>query len=91
MPNIKVATRLREIYEIPSGAYAINDADTVKGVVEKLESRFPGIKGDLLIESGEVRPDVLIYLDGDPIDAANTDASLSGIHTVRIIQAMAGG
>lgn len=91
MPNIKIATRLREIYEIPSGVYNVDDADTVKGIVEKLEGSFPGIKGDLLVDTGNVRPDVVIYLDGDPIDAANTDASVSGVRTVRIIQAMAGG
>ncbi|MDJ0825283.1 MAG: MoaD/ThiS family protein [Rhodobacter sp.] len=91
MPNVKVATRLREIYEIPPGALSINDADTVDSVVAALEDKFPGIKGDLLVDDGAVRPDVVIYLDGQPIEPTNTSASVTGVGTIRIIQAMAGG
>ena len=91
MPNVKVATRLREIHEIPPGAYAVSGADTVAGVVEKLDSDYPGIKSDLLVENGDVRPDVVIYLDGEPIAANQTSASVGNVNTIRIIQAMAGG
>ena len=91
MSNVKVATRLREIYEIPSGALSVNDAATVQDVVNELNDRYPGIKGDLVIDNGSVRPDVVIYLDGQPIEPENTSASVDGVNTIRIIQAMAGG
>jgi len=91
MPNVKVATRLREIYEIPPGALPINEASTVEAVVEALDGQYPGIKTDLLVDEGAVRPDVVIYLDGQPIEPANTAASVANVSTVRIIQAMAGG
>lgn len=91
MPNVKVATRLREIYEIPPGAYSVADVETVAGVVEKLDREYPGIKSDLLVESGDVRPDVVIYLDGEPIAANQTSAPIGNVNTIRIIQAMAGG
>lgn len=91
MPNVKVATRLREIYEIPPGAYPVMEASTVAGVVEKLNSEYPGIKSDLLMDSGNVRPDVVIYLDGEPIAADQTASAVENVNTIRIIQAMAGG
>ncbi len=91
MTNIKMATRLREIYEIPPGALSVPEAKTVNGMVDGLETLYPGIKGDLLNEEGEVRPDVVIYLDGQPIEASNVDAEINGVGTIRIIQAMAGG
>ena len=91
MPNVRVATRLREIYEIPPGALPVNDAATVKAVVEVLDGKYPGIKGDLLADEGAVRPDVVIYLDGQPIKPANTAASVANVSSIRIIQAMAGG
>ncbi len=91
MPNVKVATRLREIHEIPPGTYAVKSAGTVNAMVDELEASFPGIKDDLLLEGGNVRPDVVIYLDGQPISSDATDTSIANVNTIRIIQAMAGG
>lgn len=91
MTNIKVATRLREIYEIPTNSINVNNMETVKEVVSELNTRYPGIINDLVEENGDVRPDVVIYLDGQPIESTNMNASVVGVGTVRIIQAMAGG
>ncbi|GGK21239.1 hypothetical protein [Salinarimonas ramus] len=90
MLNVKVATRLREIYEIPPGAYKV-EADTVDSVIAKLDADFPGIRGDVLLQEGGVRPDVVIYLDGEPLAATETARSVAGVSTMRIVQAMAGG
>ncbi len=91
MPQVNVATCLREFYRIPSGAYAIDEVETVRKVGEALNSRYPGIKGDFLAESGGVGSNGGIELGGRPIELSNTGASVAGTRTVRIVWPTVGG
>ncbi|MBJ7539903.1 MoaD/ThiS family protein [Marinomonas transparens] len=91
MINLKIATRLREIYEIPSGNYKLDNVVNITDVVFLMEEKHPGIKNDLILENGHIRPDVIFYLDGEPVEPEAVNTELSNVSTIRIVQAMAGG
>ena len=40
------------------------DARNVRQIIERLEELYPGMK-DLLVEDGEIRPNLAIAIDGD--------------------------
>lgn len=55
---------------------------TVRGVINHLEGRFPGIK-ERLLQDGEPRPDIAIAVDGEVIfDLADRVDDNSEVHFV---------
>ena len=51
-----------------SGAEVVElEAASVQEVIEKLESRFPGIRSSLCDESGGLRRFINIYVDGEDV------------------------
>lgn len=66
-------------------------AQDIKGVIEDLETRFPGFKNLFLDEKGEIPRYVNIYVNGEEIEDQQTGLSLRDGDEVAIIPAMAGG
>ncbi|MBI4312854.1 MAG: MoaD/ThiS family protein [Chloroflexi bacterium] len=68
------------------------EGNTVGQLLHNLEDRFPGVLGQLLDESGNLRRFVNIYLNGEDIGYLNgldTNAEENG--EVSIVPAVAGG
>lgn len=88
--QVRIPTPLRkltnneEIIEI--------DADTVKGVISELQSRYPGFRDRLLDEKGEVRRFVNIYVNEEDIRfLKNQETEIKDGDEISIIPAIAGG
>ena len=43
-------------------------AETLEGVLDDLEARFPRLRGRLRNELGALRPFVRVFLNGEPVD-----------------------
>jgi molybdopterin synthase sulfur carrier subunit len=68
------------------------DPESVLGVLDELETRFPGLKGRLRDEDGALRRFINIYVNGEDVRFLQglTTALKSG-DEVSIIPAVAGG
>ena len=68
------------------------DGSTIAGLIESLDQRFPGMKGELLGEDGQIRQFVNIYLNDEDIRyLERLDTQLSDGDRVAILPAVAGG
>ena len=68
------------------------DSSTLAGMVETLESSYPGFKERLIDENGELRYFVNIYLNGEDVRfLQGLDTSISTGDEVSIVPAGAGG
>ncbi|MFA5810484.1 MAG: MoaD/ThiS family protein, partial [Thermoleophilia bacterium] len=66
--KVRIPSQLRQL---TSGEGMIEmDAGTVGGIIMELENRHPGI-AERLLENGEVRRFINIYVDGDDIRFAD--------------------
>ena len=68
------------------------DAGTVKEVIDRLESRHPGIRSSICDESGALRRFINIYVDGEDVrflDNLATEAQDGS--EISIVPAIAGG
>jgi len=76
-----------------SGAEVIElDAGTVQEVIEKLESRFPGIRSSLCDESGGLRRFINIYVDGEDVRfLENLRTETRDGSEIAIVPAISGG
>ncbi|TCC64455.1 MoaD/ThiS family protein [Kribbella pittospori] len=88
--SVRVPTILRPYTQGASEVSA--EGATLVEVLDSLDSSYPGIKGRVLDESGELRRFVNVYVDDDDVRFAD------GLHTsikdggqVSIIPAVAGG
>jgi molybdopterin synthase sulfur carrier subunit len=88
--RVRVPTPLRKFTQ---GADEVDaDANTVRGIVDDLERKFPGIKERLCDESGKIRRFVNIYVNGDDIRfLQNMETALKEGDNVSIVPAIAGG
>lgn len=67
------------------------DAGTIGGIIMELENRHPGI-AERLMENGEVRRFINIYVDGDDIRfAEGLETEVKDGAEVSIVPAVAGG
>lgn len=65
---------------------------TVREMIEALETEYPGLRFNLCHETGELRPFVNIFLEGENIRfLQGLDTPLLGGATVHIIHSVAGG
>ena len=88
--SVRVPTILRPYTQ---GASEVSvEGSTLSEVLESLDTSYPGIKGRVLDDSGELRRFVNVYVDNDDVRFAE------GLHTsikdggqVSIIPAVAGG
>jgi MoaD family protein len=68
------------------------DGATIAGLIESLDQRFPGMKGELLGDDGQIRQFVNIYLNDEDIRyLERLDTQLSDGDRVAILPAVAGG
>lgn len=68
------------------------DASSITGLVEDLESKFPGMKARLCDETGELRRFINFYVNSEDIRFLNgKDTPLQTGDEVSIVPAVAGG
>jgi len=65
---------------------------SIREMIEALESDYPGLRFNLCHETGELRPFVNIFLEGESVQfLQGLDTPLVGGETVHIIHSLAGG
>jgi sulfur-carrier protein len=87
---VRIPTPLRAITK---GEAEVNaEADTIGGVIEDLERRFPGLRDRIVEESGQIRRFVNIYVNQEDIRFLDGDkTALKPGDEVAIVPAIAGG
>ena len=90
MANVRIPTPLRRLTNEKD---EVNTSSTnILGMVEDLESQFPGIKDRLCEEDGSIRKFINIYVNDEDIRFLNgPDTEIKDEDTVSIIPAIAGG
>jgi molybdopterin synthase sulfur carrier subunit len=88
--SVRVPTILRPYTQ---GASEVSvEGATLSEVLESLDTSFPGIKGRVLDDSGELRRFVNVYVDNDDVRfAEGLQTSIKDGGQVSIIPAVAGG
>ena len=88
--SVRVPTILRPYTQGVSEVSA--EGGTLSEVLESLDGSYPGIKGRVLDESGELRRFVNVYVDNDDVRfAEGLQTSIKDGGEVSIIPAVAGG
>jgi molybdopterin synthase sulfur carrier subunit len=73
-------------------AAASLEATTVDGLIDALDSRYPGLKGRLCDENGKLRRFLNVYVNSEDIRFLDNQATpLSDGDEVSIVPAVAGG
>ncbi len=68
------------------------DAGTVKEVIDRLESKFPGIRKSVCDESGGLRRFINIYVDGEDVRfLENLSTPAKDGSEIAIVPAISGG
>lgn len=68
------------------------EASTLQGLLDALETRFPGVKSRLCDEQGRLRSYVRVFVNGeDARTLGDASAPLRSGDTVSIVPAIAGG
>jgi molybdopterin converting factor small subunit len=88
--SVRVPTILRPYTQ---GASEVSvEGSTLSEVLESLDTSYPGIKGRVLDDSGELRRFVNVYIDNDDVRfAEGLQTSIKDGGQVSIIPAVAGG
>ena len=88
--SVRVPTILRPYTQ---GASAVSvEGATLSEVLDSIDASYPGIKGRVLDESGELRRFVNVYVDDDDVRFADgLQTSIKDGGQVSIIPAVAGG
>ena len=88
--SVRVPTILRPYTQ---GASEVSvEGSTLSEVLESLDTSYPGIKGRVLDESGELRRFVNIYVDNDDVRfSEGLQTTIKDGGQVSIIPAVAGG
>ena len=88
--TIRVPAPLRNLTEDQSKI--LIDASTISGLIEELESLFPGMKDRLVDEKGALRYFVNLYLNGEDVRFLNgVDTAVNSGDELSIVPAVAGG
>jgi len=90
MVRVRVPTPLRKF---TNGADEVKaQGNTVRVLVDDLESKFPGIKERICDETGKIRRFVNVYVNGDDIRfLQNMETALKEGDAISIVPAIAGG
>lgn len=68
------------------------EADSVDHLLDALEGRYPRLKFKIRDETGQLRPYVRVFLDGNDVSGAGgVSTSLAGVRSVAILHSIAGG
>ena len=88
--TVKIPTPLRGLTEQKDKVTA--DASNIAGVVEALESQYPGMKARLCDDDGSLRHFVNIYVNGEDVRyMSGIDTEVSDGDELSIVPAVAGG
>ena len=88
--EVKFSAHLKRFVELPD-VYRTS-GETIRDVVDALESDFPGVSGYLLHENGKLRQHVNLFLDDKMItDRTGLSDSLESTKTIFVMQALSGG
>lgn len=87
--KVRIPSQLRQL---TSGEGMIEmDSGTVGSIIMELENMHPGI-AERLLDNGEVRRFINVYIDGDDIRFANgLDTDVADGAEISIVPAVAGG
>jgi molybdopterin synthase sulfur carrier subunit len=88
--QVRIPTVLRRFTD--QQAVAEVDPGTIEGVVRQLESRWPGLKGQLVSEQGELHRFVNVYVNDEDVrylDKLETKADEGDV--VSLLPSVAGG
>ena len=70
----------------------VAQGQTVREMIDALEGEYPGLRFNLCHETGELRPFVNIFLEGENVRyLQGLDTPLSSGATIHIIHSVAGG
>jgi len=88
--EVRVPTVLRKH---TGGARVVQvEGETIATVIDSLDQQFPGLKGELLAEDGQLRQFVNIYLNDEDIRyLGRLETQISDGDRVAILPAVAGG
>ena len=68
------------------------DAGTISELIDQLEQRYPGMRGQLLTETGDLHRFVNVYVNDEDVRyLGGIETPLSDGDTVSILPAVAGG
>jgi sulfur-carrier protein len=68
------------------------EADTVKGLIDQLEIRYPGVRGQLMTETGDLHRFVNVYVnDEDARYLDKLETRVSDGDRVALLPSVAGG
>ena len=88
--RVRIPTPLRSVTE--GASEVTGEPGTISGLILDLEARFPGMKGRLRDDAGELRRFVNLYVNGEDVRfLEGLDTSLKAGDEVSIIPAVAGG
>ena len=91
MSEVRIPTVLRNLTKDENPVTVSDEAQTIGEVLDDLERRFPGFEATL-IEDGELRRSVNVYLDDDDvrfIGGLTTSVAVGSI--IAIVPAVSGG
>ena len=89
MIEVHLESWLREFG--PRGSERL-DAESVDGLIDALETRYPRLKFKLRDETGQLRRYVRVFVDGEDVSGTTGVAtSLDGVRTIDILHSIAGG
>ena len=88
--SVRIPTPLRKV---TNGEDKVNaDGNTVRAIIASLDSQFPGIKGRLCDDNGELRSFVNIYVNGEDIRfMEGVESGVNSGDEISIVPAVAGG
>ncbi len=90
MVNVKIPTPLRKFTE-DKGIVKVN-GETVNGVIEDLEKKYPGIKGRLMDNDGEIKKFINIYVGDEDIRfLQGKNTKIKNNEEITIVPSIAGG
>ncbi len=90
MPTVIVPSPLRRYTEGQSRVQV--DGSTVSEAIDNLEQQYPGLKSRLCDESGQIKPYINVFVNGEEIRAMQgIGTALGEKDEVSIVPAMAGG
>jgi len=87
LPVVGIPSLLRELTNGESSL--IVDGDTVQGVIENLESLYPGLK-ERLCDEDRLRPSISVVVDGN-VSTLKLRHQLNGSSEVHFVIAISGG
>jgi molybdopterin synthase sulfur carrier subunit len=85
MPNVKLFANLRKT--VGTKEVSVTGA-SVGGVVSELVKRYPAL-AESLLENGQIRPHVIITINGNPI--ADVNVAVTAEDQIAIFPPIAGG